>query len=60
MGASTMTWYDKSTEIAANLASKRLSCLKGSEHWERIIDALREAALEGIRYECDSWVLKRV
>lgn len=55
-----MTWYDKSTEIAANLASKRLSCLKGSEHWERIIDALREAALEGIRYECDSWVLKRV
>ena len=53
-----MNWNDKAQEIAKAILEKMEDGVLNSYTRDDVLNGLREAALQGIKFECDCWVLK--
>ena len=54
-----MNWSDKANEIADEILNKMEDCSSGSYTRDDMLRCLQKAAMSGMAYECDNWVLKR-
>lgn len=54
-----MKWKNKANEIADALLSKMEASIDGSYSRDAVHNNLQKAALEGMEWELENWVLKR-
>lgn len=54
-----MNWSEKAKEIAEELLDKMENGVVGSYTRDGVLNALQKAAIDGMAFECDNWVLKR-
>lgn len=54
-----MNWNDKAKEIAVTIIDKMENGVVGSYTRDDVLRGLHEAAIEGMKHECDNWVLRR-
>ncbi len=54
-----MSWNEKSKEIAEVILDKMEKGAQNSYTRDDVLNGLREAAMQGMAYECENWVLKR-
>lgn len=54
-----MNWSDKAKEIAKEILDKMENGVVGSYTRDDVLHALQKAAIDGMAFECDNWVLKR-
>ncbi len=50
-----MNWNDKAQEIAETILAKIEDGVVSSYTRDDVLNGLREAAMQGIKYECDAW-----
>lgn len=53
-----MNWHDKAEEIAQKIAQSASKASGGTITRPELIKRLQEAAIEGMKHECDCWMNK--
>lgn len=54
-----MNWSDQAKQIADEILEKMENGVVGSYTRDDVISGLCKAAMQGMAFECDNWVLKR-
>ncbi len=54
-----MNWNDKAQQIAEELLEKMEDGVVCSYTRDDVLRGLQQAAIKGMAFECDNWVLKR-
>lgn len=54
-----MNWSEKSKQIAVELLEEMEDGVINPPSREDFLQVLEQAAIKGMRYECDNWVLRR-
>lgn len=54
-----MKWKEKSCQIADEIIRKIGQGAPKTYTREEVLEALRQAAMKGMMWECENWVLKR-
>ncbi len=54
-----MNWSEKSKQIAAELLGEMEDGVINPDTRADFLQVLEQAAIKGMKYECDNWVLRR-
>lgn len=54
-----MNWSEKSKQIAAELLEEMEDGVINPDTRADFLQVLEQAAIKGMEYECDNWVLRR-